>query len=244
MLSRNLFLLAALATSLLTSCHKHNDGPSTPPAPRVKSMHDDRGATTYTYDEKWRLIKYDAHSDADNSIKEYTYTDKTVTVKNYDGSGKYLGTAVYQLNAQGLAISLIDESNVLAATYTYNSNNQISRLQLQRTTAGNPYSWDIKYFYNSSGDLDSSTTWASATNLITVSYYPQYDLTHPTTLGNENLGLSFLGSSSKHPLKQTTAQDRTVLFTYIYTYDPKGRIATQETSIGGVGYISSSIAYY
>ncbi|MEP6948259.1 MAG: hypothetical protein ABI863_03245, partial [Ginsengibacter sp.] len=92
--------------------------------------------------------------------------------------------------------------------------------------------------------LDSSTVLASSTGVTTATYYPQYDITNTTTLGNENFGLSFLGSYGKHPLKQTTTRDGTTLFTYTYTYDSRERIATQVTSIGGVVYTSYSFTYY
>jgi hypothetical protein len=139
---------------------------------------------------------------------------------------------------------MTDPASFTSHTYTYNSNNQVIRLEILRTPPGNTYHWDNKYYYNSNGDLDSSTVLASSTGITVATYYPEYDLNNTTTLDNENLGLSFLGSTNKHPLKKTTTRDGITLYTYNYAYDSRGRVAKQDISIGGVAYISYSFTYY
>jgi hypothetical protein len=240
---KNLILLAVLAGSLFTSCKK-NDPPPALLLPRVKAAIEKDGSINYTYDDKWRLAKYDSRSKVDTNVKEYTYTDSTVKVRNYYGNNVYSGTIIYHLNARGLAETMVDTSVSLFNTFTYNSNNQVLTLHVSRTTRGILYEWDYKYFYNSNGDLDSSTAFVKNTGVTTRTYYPKYDLSHTTTIGNENIGLSFIGASSKHPPLQITMTGGAVLSNYGYTYDASGKVATQNINVGDVPYLSYTFTYY
>ena len=247
LLRKKTILFAGLIVSLLISCKKYENPPVFPQAvPRVKSVRYDDDSINYTYDDRGRLIKYDYHSSADSILKDYVYTDTTVTVteKDYTPNGNFQDQSVYHLNARGLAISMTDPGNSTINTYTYDSDNNLLRLEVLRTPPGATYRWDNKFYYNTRGDMDSSTVFANSTGLTTVTHYPEYDLTHTATTGNENTGLSFLGSAGKHPLKKTTAGDGTTLYTYTYTYDSLGRIATQDVSIGGALLVSYSFTYF
>lgn len=237
------FLFAISAVILLISCHKQVTPPTTQPI-RVNRVLDRDDTTYYIYDSRWRLIEYYHRSNGAGSTKKYYYTDSTVTINNFDDKIKFLGVTVYRLNALGLAISMTDTATSTHHTYTYNSEKQVTRLQIQHSQDGINYSSDDYYYFNHNGDLDSSSVLSNITGIRSVTYYPQYDLTKINTLDNEYTGQSFLGATSRHPVQQINGQDGTTLFTFAYTYDPKGRIATQEVKIGDAVFFSPAFTYY
>ncbi|MEO8403267.1 MAG: hypothetical protein ABI480_01675, partial [Chitinophagaceae bacterium] len=145
---KKLILFASLATSFFISCHKkdHISGDPVPApdpiftGPLVKTLLDQAGTSTYTYDTKNRVINI--HTDYDNSSKDYTYTDTSVILKRYNRDGLFQGALVYRLNAKKLAISMSDTAGLGFDTYTYNDANQLTRTQTDRVIGGQIYSFD------------------------------------------------------------------------------------------------------
>lgn len=195
-----------------TGCKKKKNGTTAIPKVQTLSYPTQQGTETdtYYYDAQGRVssIRQEVPTVATH-IVNYTYGDNQVTVSS---SGLY--TTTYQLNSNGFATKsvtqFINPVSVDSNTYTYDADGH-------RLTAGN-----VVYTWQNGNQTEMRDT--------SVTYYSY--VTEDNTIGNANMGMTFLGVSSKNLVDTITTS--TATHVYRYVFDPNAHVIT----IDGVYHIT------
>jgi len=187
---------------------------------------------TIQYDASGKPVKVTAD---DGSFYYVAIGPSSVVITSFDTLGVQDGTDNYILNAKGLAISQVSTWNKpgnkndmfkhhkntgkgsSSYTYEYDANNYL-----------------IKNIYTEGGVGDTviyTISGGNTTTATTVGSFPfvqsyQFLTNKTNTIGNENMGVSFLGKQDKNLISATTytfdAGSQTINTSY--TYDSKGRV--------------------
>ena len=245
-----LILLSIGLTLLVASCKKDDQKATSPPSiPKIRTVSSGNDLRTYTYDSKGRVsrIVYSLYG-----RDEYSYSGNTVTRKFYDLADTITSAMVYTLDANGrvAGITSSPSSNDVNA-YSYNGDGQLSAYNITRTIPGDPVRiWNYVYHYTSK-NLDSIvTTYTDGGGpAFSYTYYDEYYTDKISTIGNDNYGLSFLGSGSKNPVKTARdighdSQGYYPQTTYQYEYDSLNRITKQLHHWGSSSFAPISFTYY
>lgn len=239
--------LIALALLAIASCKKEESAPA---VPKIKQailpdiIWGDIDTSHYTYDNEGRVSEIIHGSGVAREV--FTYTGNNVVSLFYNSIGNLTQTLTYIKNAQGLADSvtqlttgfsdptrikfLYDSKGFLVTEKKYNSSNQLYSV-IQYSNDGT----NVTSVYNSdgSGSLVSTTT-------------NTYFADKANTIGNENKGKSFLGTSAANLLDVQTYDGGTATIqNYTYTSDDKGRI-TEQKIYSGTGTLlgTNKYSYY
>ncbi len=182
------------------------------------------------YDDKWRLIIDTINNDTKIT---YTYYPDSIVLKYYENSHSISDVIIYHLNSAGLADSIYGHTK-------YN----ILQPEKRNYNADGYLSSKIVYNYVTNDVVNYHAYIISNGNIFYDSIIERtYDTTHLNSIGNEYMGLSFLGKSSRNPIiteKNTTPWYQKTI-NYTYTYDEKNRIKTVSTD-GGAS--TTAYTYY
>ena len=235
MKAKNLLPVLLIGIIAISSCKKDskNSGLS---VTRILKVNIQSGIysydMTYQYDDAFRAKKIAREN---GNFKTYDYADSTVTVKTYNSTGTSLiSTEIYIVNSKGLAKSLQGSGSY--------------------KTSG---TWSGKYEYDNDGyltkEIFTSTIETGHTvfytikdgNMITKAflYSGQYDSTFyenftssKNTIGNDNIGLSFLGRQnvSLYTLvNEKSSTHATSPHTCTYEFDSQNRVKIVRSGEGG-----------
>lgn len=219
------FFIAILLVAII-SCKKEKD--TAPSVPLVKSWQHNTpniGQTAYTYE-------YDKQGKAKltriiSSVLEFTYFDDKVLLNYYNYFDLLTYRETIDLDNNGYIIQKHNSQTNQFTYYSVTADGYVKR-EIQQNGGATV---EDRYHYNTAGLLD---TVQSFSNSIpgTSTIYKEYDISHEYTIGNDNIGRSFMGRKFKHPpLKYTRIFPQigiTVNFTHNYTYDAQGRITKDE----------------
>ena len=246
-LRRNLlFLLPFISLPIVISCKKESHQPPPPQAPKIKTVTAGKDIRNYFYDDKGRVTKIMLVLYGRN---EYAYTDTGVVISYYDTTGKSTGKIVYKLNGRGEMISNTSSFSPSSQnSYQYTSAGQLlSATSILPLSGGGSNRWDYHYYYTGS-NLDSIiSTFNNAGGSNT--YYDEYYTDKINTIGNDNYGQSFLGMSSKNPVKLardigSSGPGNYPQTSYTYEYDSLDRIVVQRHFWGTSAFTPISFTYY
>jgi len=226
------YVLLVIAVSY-TSCKKEEDNtPTYPPASEAVlnsvSQSPSGYSESYSYDGEGRITTIQR---ASGSRTDITYASDTVTETTFTDSGTIASRKVVFLNSSGLAVNSFTgdtSGNILSySTYTYDADN----FKIGERTTDNlnnefaQQTWSISdknvYYYTST---DAATT----QNNLTIAY--SYSFEKESTTGNQNKGMKYYGNSSVNVMKTLNKQSSVtgnVYYSFQYTYDDSGRVATQ-----------------
>lgn len=220
----------------------------------------------FHYDNQGRLIKVE---DNDGYVTTMEYTESTVTVKDSeDGElkdtsigqldSKGLCTsmifegveenATYEYDSNGYrkSSSFEDRYSLITNAYTVSDGNCVTIISMSEWTTGNSaFASEVGSFRRSflAFNLQKRIPIENRLKSTTTSYINKSDYQFykdkSNTIGNENIGISFMGKQNKNPIKQETntitynnevASPQTV--SYTYEYDANGWITKQTSSNG------------
>lgn len=245
MKAKNLLLVLLIGIIVIPSCKKDKTNPELS-VPRILKQNIQSGQynyiMTFQYDDSFRATKI---VQLNGTYKTYDYVDTTVTVKAYNSTGTALiSIETYILNSKGLAKSML-------GTGSY------------KTTG----TWSEKYEYDNNGYLTkevfTSTLETGHTaiysikdgNMITEAFFysGQYDSTFyefstatKNTIGNENMGLSFLGKQNINLfnlMNEKSSTHGTSPYTYTYEFDSQNRVSKLVREGEGNSTVTSTYTY-
>lgn len=234
--NKSLFVVSLLmfVTLIFSSCHKDNNDPQTAPVALLASntRFDNKGviyySEAYQYDKQNRLIKVTYH---DSYVMTFEYSGSTIIQKGYDGVSLD-GTAVLQLNNQGLCISLpagaantakfeyyIDgfqkstvyesPTNIKTYTYTVSEGNYVTSTYEEKSkTTNSAITKENTHFKSAffSSDLEKRFALQPRLKSAAADYSSKTEYQFYTdklsTSGNANRGISFYGKQNKNPIKR------------------------------------------
>ena len=242
---RTIFLLSAALSSVFIlcvfpGCKKRKNAP--PIVYKLKSRTSATDFQYYTYDSEGRILMDSLLNDK----LVYSYYSGKVIVYEYP-SNIYSQTIVtYYLDNRSLADTAVlvytsskdyygykfyyDQNNCLIKTIGYDSSNAITLVDSGIITDGN---------------LTASVQFEGPTRIYYSTITLTYDQAHFNTIGNENLGMPFLGTSDRNV--RTALRDSegntNEIDQYAYTYDANNRIASR-TIIAAATSKNDTFTYY
>ncbi|MDB5283817.1 MAG: hypothetical protein JWO06_2892 [Bacteroidota bacterium] len=196
--------------------------------------------STYGYDKSGRLVNM--LSTLGNNTR-YEYWGNRVIIKfNDSGSLKYAIDTLL-LNGKGLAESRLGHFNGVVAVdnNVYDGKGFLvqNRFYLNQVYMGTT-NWTI---INDNKKMYAFTD--EKRKQVSTIYYECYP-DKANTIGNENMGMTFWGSSSKNLLKKSVSigpkNDTLLVLQYQYRFDNKGRVS-QKVSYKQSGTLEDSLSY-
>lgn len=221
---------------------------------------------SYQYDNQGRIIKININSD---NYQTMEYSSSSIILKKYVGgklvdtttvilNGLGLCTSIssgdtnhqdtYEYDIAGSRKSLIIEDDTYLRTFTYTvfEGNIVTVILEEKSKTANSASLkEIEFVPGSFISAYPNNSYASKSKLksANLTYTNKTDFQYfndkINTIGNENLGRSFLGKTNKNPIKKAiysrlSGSDfiETGIINYTYEYDSKARITKQVTDDG------------
>ena len=260
-------IVAVLMVLVWAGCKKEAAGLSTP---KIKTVY---------CDSSW-LYKFDYNADGtlavihlvDSADLEYTeawrwifqYSTGQVVCGAYrmrqnlpDTTPQLESTIVYQLNTQGLVETVSGPSGFIRneftpyrhGTYSYDANSYLTRIDGAVNTINSTIS---------NGNYSASYLACADSSMLSNQYFGQssatYNLGTTNTIGNDNFGLSFFGTSSTNLV---VSSDKSICnngfctlssWKFDYTFDNQGRVIKQTSYVdylNSVPYpLDTVIRYY
>jgi len=223
-------------------------------------------STSYQYDKQGRLIKMNNNSESYSTLE---YSSSSIILKDYVSgklvntttlilntlglctsvsSDSTNQTDTYEYDITGFQTSLIIEDEIYLRTFTntVSEGNIVTQILRDKTKTDNSASLkEIEFMPGSFISAYPENRYASKSKLKSANLSEtmktdfQYFNDKINTIGNENLGRSFLGKMNKNPIKKVTYSFSyygsfrvTGIINYTYEYDIKGRITKQISSEG------------
>lgn len=213
----------------------------------MKMSISDGDTIRYSYDSKGRVVKIE-NSRFGPAV--YVYSDTAIVCNNYDLKDSLEYVQVYKLDANGRAISMKETDDPYQDnSFSYTTGGQLSTYTNVNKEPGMPQdTWTENYSYRN-GNLDSIVRTDRKGNMVnsTVDYYDEFYMDRVNTIGNDNMGLGWKGSSSKNPVKMVRIGGNAgshVASTYQYTFDSLGRIISQREIQTGINFPAVNFIYY
>ncbi|MEI7727167.1 MAG: hypothetical protein WCK09_18805 [Bacteroidota bacterium] len=255
-----LFVCSVLIISV-NSCKKNNDmqEPGNPASAHIKSMiltdstgHDTIGLFFYQYDSQGRITKMTTQTSPVSvaSVHNYVYYPTSIFDNISYGYNLHWGRIIYTLNPSGLAmaemhvtyglpgdsgVQLTVENKFDADGYRIEENSYLRSDTIR-------YSWMI-----AQGNCLSLEVWNSLHGSQPMAEtYEHFPNTY-NTLGNQNLGMMFMGKSDINLTKSSAVASTIPLSaTYSYTFDTGNRVIKKSVRGNGltVGSLNYLITYY
>lgn len=258
-MKKKLFGFSILIIILFSTCKKGNNGEQSTNnlnTPQIKSINvsDTSGyvltMNTYYYDNLNRLAQITEVVNSPTPVTlfyKFEYSPLKVIVKRNILHGTWISEkTIYELNSVGLAITstvmTFTDSNdsliEMSDTYQYNSDGYLTT-QVSSLFGPSPV---VTASYQVTNRNYESITWTSTASGSTEKENYSYDAGHINTIGNVNVGLSFLGKSSYNPMMKATL-DSTQLVSAIYSYQYNSDNRIREVVINGVAAGVNGIWY-
>jgi len=223
-------------------------------------------STSYQYDNQGRVININNNSDSYSTLE---YSSSNILLKDYVSGKLVNTTSLilnelglctsisygdnnqhdtYEYDIAGFRKSLIIEDDIYLTTFTYTvfEGNIVSLILEDKTkTANSALLKEIEFLPGSFISAYPDNSYASKSKLKSANLNNttktdfQYFNDKINTIGNENLGRSFLGKTNKNPIKKAVYSSlsgsgfiETRTINYTYEYDNKGRITKHVTDDG------------
>jgi hypothetical protein len=229
-------------TIILSGCSKNNDNN----VPDDQSISDHIKAITildttglwlstisYQYDSQNRLQNFFSKQRGTSNDTIYVnysmryYNNIIQMIRTFPSTSTFFEKITYIINSKGFAdssvhvISASTSDSVIISNdrFIYNSEGYLMThmMSSEGGTLGT-----MRYFYSNS-NVDSITFSPSNPTSNKQQFY--YDLGHLNTLSYDNVGIQFLGKSTKNPLMRARMETSNVdIARYSYEYDQSGRI--------------------
>jgi len=207
-------LYISFISILLNSCTKKTDNHIGPTMGKLIStiQYSTGGSYNYTYNSNGQRATFVYKFGTITEIGSYTYTASSITMlaNEISGTNQYTIKATILLNNAGLAISEVDSTTGSSTSgntlyYIYDANGYRTSTITQSSTQNFSYQ---------NGNL--STTIYSGTTPNNYSY--TYLMDKPNTLGNQNVGIYYLGKDNANLKNSYTYTSGTSTTTYNYSY--------------------------
>lgn len=221
MKTKILLFIFGVIMSTFSSCKKENNSPDNaddiiPTGIKIKNFIPYPGDIfTLLYDNQGRCIKF---SDAYN-IDQYVYSANLLKKYHWDvGASEPYDSIIYILNNQGYAIS--DNEG-----FVYNYDSLWHLISKVKGSDSFSYSWV-------NGNKVSETSSFSG-EVKAYTYFTNKD----NTIGFENMGMYYLGKTSKNLISELVDSlpfNPTTTFTYTYEFDSQNRV-TKSTELSSAG---------
>lgn len=241
---RKSIAVITLALLVMGSCKKEEEAPEVAKVKQSIGISFTWGVTdtaNYTYDSEGRVT--DVQYGVTGGHEVYTYSGNNIICLKYNSSGGLDQTITYIKNSQGYVDSLTelttgfpdpfrtkfiyDSNGFLVTSKRYNSTNDLY-LVYQHSNDGKNLT--TTYHNDGSGNLVSTTSYTYFTDKL-------------NTIGNANMGMGFLGVSSKNVVDVRTFDDGvSSIHTNNYTYDNQGRI-TESNMYSGNGTLEATFKF-
>jgi|WetSurMetagenome_2_1015567.scaffolds.fasta_scaffold10629_6 hypothetical protein len=227
---RTLFLFIMLVgITWLFSCSK-DDNSSLPGFPMISSItmgnNPDLNPLELNYNSENKLVNYSFEGTV---LHSYTYGNGTVIKKIFGKFEEVLDCEVYTLNNKGQAISCLTfpdgtcTGDSIRTTYEYDENGYMTRMVV--VSVANDTA--ITNYTILDGNVISET---SSGDSYEYSYTYDYYYDKSNTIGDENQGIYFLGKQSVNLVRNKISTS--VLKTYTYEFDEKGRVSKRSSVPG------------
>lgn len=241
---KNIMALLVLVLAVLsTGCKKKNDEP--PGLPKLKMMIEDVGnindTTTYTYNADGTI--HSVVDDGDLSV--FSYSTGFVTKTSYSTAGSIDFIETYILNTKGLADSIVQvntSGNISRYGLNYDGNDFLTE---HYTYKADTIFSTIEYINDSKNIIAVQILNHQGLGLTYTANYG-YFLNNENTIGNSNMGMSFLGKSSKNAYNSIATNFIVSSFMlFAYEYDRYGRIVNRKQyASAGSNVVQQDEFYY
>ncbi len=258
---RNLtFILTIISVLILFSCKKKSDptpAPIDPSTSRVKSMTftDSIGnlvaTMAFQYNNLGQLIEMHQLQYAGGTSMHfyYQYLPGTIIEIIYDTNNVLNARTAYSINSQKLITNgdqisyTASGDSMLMYVYSFKYNQDGYLIESKDFYQGDTSRYHLQTWEISSGNSISYSVLFSESGLTYTEINEYYNST-VNTIGNENLGRSFLGKSSVNLIKSSTIPNNPFgSKSYTYEFDSQNRVVkssiTQSNVIFNIAY-----AYY
>jgi YD repeat-containing protein len=208
---------------------------------RIKSAtyYPDGRTIEYFYNPDGQIAR--VHDSKGNNTS-YEYLKGKILRKYYDVVKGLSFVDILSLNENRLVIS-ITSNNPASITEKRDFNQGHYLVQTTLYDKMDRISGVLTYEYQNGNLISSIATDTSGSKIATNTY--QYYTDQTNTIGDDNIGEGFVGSSSKNPLKSEMSQLVNlppVYYYYSYYYDEKGRIKIK-VGYKDSGEMTDSISY-
>jgi len=222
-------LYISFISILLNSCIKKADNHIGPTMGKLISsiQYSTGGTNTYTYNSSGQRSTFVYKSGTITEIGSYTYTASSITMlaNEISGTNSYTIKSTILLNNAGLAISEVDSTTGSSTSgntlyYTYDANGYRTSAITQSSTQNFTYQ---------NGNL-SSVIYSGTTP---YNYTYTYLMDKPNTLGNQNVGIYYLGKDNAN-LKNTytnTYGSSTTTYYNSYIFNSDGTVQKLTTTM-------------
>lgn len=253
------FLLLSIV--IIWSCKKNESNNSTLSNPSVYLI---KGINSYDsignfimsqsmeYNAQSRVVLMKSYypKHYDTVLIRYEYNSNQVIEIHFDTNDMLNYKYIYELNELGLAssrkyinyLSSFDSTVILDATYIYNSDG----FMIESNFLPNDSLHGFKINYQLSEGNISSQQYSDKYgpgSLLIFSYYPN----SVNTIGNNNVGITWFGKSSKDLIK-TSAYNKSTpdSMYYFYSFDNQNRVIVKKVreQNPSVGSVDLRITYY
>ncbi len=228
-MKNKLFLTLFVLSVAFFSCKK-DEGDTAPVISIVKTMTQSPGgaAEVYTYDGEGRIQRI---QNALGSRTEYSYMSDTVIETSYNIAGEVVYIKTMLLNGDGVVTASANRDslgNLLGSTqYAYDVNK--FRTEQREYDATGALIRTYKWTTTGEGNIGSFESIDPLVNTNNFLYWYIYSLEANNTIGNDNTGMKFNGTSSKNAMKVLNRSSyflNNIRYTFRYTLDGSGRILT------------------
>jgi hypothetical protein len=186
---------------------------------------------TYTYNPDGRIALIQGKT---VSIS-YEYKGNLIMRKTSNSSGRVLMRDSLILDNKGLVIKRFDDCGQNTTTYFKLDYDTAGYLTARSPISQNKASILEEFKYSQGNQItETQSDQKSKPTIIYFTYYPD----RYNTIGDDNMGMSFNGHSSRNALKDVMnipSKGDTLRTTYYYHYDDQGRIITR------AGYFKSKL---
>jgi hypothetical protein len=233
---------------VLSSCRKDKgkQDEQKPLPPLVKKMEHyitNVGTLISSYTYQQERLQTIAYYSSPPSIF-YEYRDEKVLYTEYSSNGTFYNTATYELDENGYIRKFVNSRDSRVNYYKVRPD---GFLESEVSVNSNGMPNEQRYYYNSTGVLDSMRAYANGF-LKSVTTYTAYDMGRVYTISNDNFGKSFLGRKFKYPPLKSKVLilegGFTVNVTNTYTYDSQGRIIKDERVASNSDNYIDTYEYY
>jgi hypothetical protein len=247
MKTKFLLMVFILGLAGMTSCTKKDSdtpSPATPGVPKIKTATEYYGtyeySTAYRYDAAGRLT---GGTYSDSGYFHVVYGTGTVEINEYSSAGIMQYKTVYTLNSSGLAVSATGTDyykggvNRFRSLWCRNILKTISSKTDSSVSSTVTYEYDIEGYliretYYETYDTTVFTYVVENGNTVSMSYiiydipmtfYYQYLTDKTNTIGEQNMGITFLGKQDKNLIQSIQYIYDTIAVSY--EFDSKSRVS-------------------